>query len=67
MATEDRNSEDSGTDIGASVDGILQILVRCLALGHAMFRVSCVLTWGRERGVESEASWPSPFGLCLIH
>ena len=35
-ATENGSSEDSGADIGASVDGILQILVRCWALGNAI-------------------------------
>ena len=29
MATENESSEDSGADIGASMDGILQIMVRC--------------------------------------
>ena len=67
MATEDGTSEDSGADIGASVDGILQIQVRCQALDHAMFRVSCVLTWGRERGFVFEACRLNPSVLCLIH
>lgn len=35
--TEDGTSEDSGANIGASVEGILQILVRCRDLGQAMF------------------------------
>ena len=61
MATEDGTSEDSSADIGASVDGILQILVRCRALGHAMFRISCLLTWGLEEGVGRGP------GICWIH
>jgi hypothetical protein len=47
LVTNDGTSEDSGADIGASVDGILQIMVRCRALGHAMFKVMCI-TWGSE-------------------
>jgi hypothetical protein len=35
--TEDGTSEDSGANIGASVEGILQILVRCREIGQAMF------------------------------
>jgi hypothetical protein len=35
--TEDGTSEDSGADIGASVEGIFQILVRC--------RLSAKLCW----------------------
>ena len=36
MPTEDGTSEDTSANIGASVEGIHQIYVRCRDLGQAM-------------------------------
>lgn len=57
--TEDGTSEDSGADIGASMDGILQITVRC--------RLLAMLSRFRSVHNERLRSDPRPpFGLGLL-